>query len=143
MKRSNILIGIGIAVVSWLAILSIGRALYGPAPLRWINPPAAGPLWAGSLRETDGRGDIWQLNVASTPQRASADPNGPKPGPPILVKTDVRRVGSQVSIGLVLEGQAGERYRPVTKNGRTVAAPRLRIVNEAGQEIGNGRFAYG
>jgi hypothetical protein len=75
----------------------------------------------------------------------STEPNGPKAGPPIVVKTDVQKVGErEVSIGLLLEGQAGEQYRPaVKKNGSPVAAPRLRIVNEAGQVVVQGDFQYG
>jgi len=143
MKRSHILIGVGIAVAVWLVMLSVGPMLYGPSLLRWVSSQLAGGLRPGSLRQTDPKGDVWQLDMASGPRRASADPNRPKAGPPIIVKTDVRRVANQVSIGLVLEGQAGERYRAVRKNGRTIAAPALRIVNEAGQVVLDGSFRYG
>jgi len=72
------------------------------------------------------------------------DPNGPKAGPPILVKTDVVRAGPAVSIGLILEGQTGEHYQPVVKkNGNALSAPTVRIVNEAGQVIAQGSFQYG
>jgi hypothetical protein len=75
----------------------------------------------------------------------STEPNAPKAGPPILVKADVQKVGErEVSIGLVLEGQAGEPYRPVVKkNGSPLSAPKLRIVNEAGQVLVQGDFQYG
>jgi len=143
MKRSHILIGIGVAVAVLLAMLSVGPILRAPSLARWVNSQVAGRLRPGSLRQTDPKGDIWQLDMASGPRRASADPNRPKAGPPIIVRTDVSRVANQVSIGLVLEGQAGERYRAVRKNGRTVMAPKLRIVNEAGQGIVDDRFKYG
>jgi hypothetical protein len=75
----------------------------------------------------------------------STEPNGPKAGPPILVQANVQRVADrEVSIGLILQGQAGEQYRPVVKkNGTPVAAPKLRILDEAGQVVGQGDFAYG
>jgi hypothetical protein len=61
------------------------------------------------------------------------------------VKTDVQKVADRErSIGLILEGQAGEQYRAaVTKNGTTQSAPRLRIVNEAGQVVVEDSFRYG
>jgi hypothetical protein len=61
------------------------------------------------------------------------------------VKTDVQKVADrEMSIGLILEGQAGEQYRPVvTKNGTALSAPRVRIVNEAGQVVVEDSFRYG
>ena len=49
-----------------------------------------------------------------------------------------------MSIGLLLEGQVGEQYRPVVKrNGTAISPPSLRIVSEAGQVIAQGSFQYG
>jgi hypothetical protein len=61
------------------------------------------------------------------------------------VSANVQRVADrEVSIGLVLQGQAGEQYRPVVKkNGTPIAAPKLRILNEAGQVVTQGDFQYG
>ena len=92
----------------------------------------------GPLRQTDENGGTWSMDLAGAGRSAE------QAGPPILIKTDVYRGGREVSIGLVLEGQAGERYRPVvTKNRVRLPAPRLRIVNEAGQVIVDDSFRYG
>ena len=67
------------------------------------------------MSRTDANGVAWTLDQAGG-ALLSTEPNAPKAGPPIVVKTDVQRVGDrEMSIGLVLEGQAGEQYRPVVK----------------------------
>ena len=49
-----------------------------------------------------------------------------------------------VSIGLVLEGRAGETYRPmVMKNGAPQSTPWLRIIDKQGKVIDEGKFEYG
>ena len=97
---------------------------------------------SASLSKTDANGVAWTLDQAGG---AIVSPDGPKAGPPILVKTDVQKVGDrEMSVGLLLEGQAGERYRPVVKkNGTAISAPGLRIVSEAGQVIAQDSFQYG
>ena len=65
-------------------------------------------------------------------------------GPPLYVKTEVKSAGRQVSIGLSITGQSGERYNPqVTKNGSGLEAPKLQIVDEAGTVLASGKFEYG
>ncbi len=104
--------------------------------------PVSGP--SSSLSRTDANGVAWSIDQVGGGMVA-AEPNGPKAGPPILVSANVQRVADrEVSIGLVLQGQAGEQYRPVVmKNGTPLAAPKLRILNEAGAVIDQGDFAYG
>ncbi len=106
--------------------------------------PAPGGAQAASLSRTDANGVAWSLDSTGG-AIISTEPNGPKAGPPILVVANVQRVADrEMSIGLVLQGQAGEQYRPVVKkNGTPVAAPKLRILNEAGQVVTQGDFAYG
>jgi hypothetical protein len=144
MRRSNVLLVIGAVAVGLLAVLFVSRATYRPAPAQRGKIRVAGQPRPGSLRETDPNGVSWLLEMTSGPRLASADTDDAKAGPPVVVKTDVHRVAQrEVSIGLVLEGQGGERFRPAQKNGRTVAAPRLRIVNEAGQVIADDSFQFG
>ena len=110
-----------------------------PAPVAQSPPEVASmqPSF-GPLRQVDEDGNTWGLDPAGTGRSAE------QAGPPLVVKTDVYPGGRAVSIGLVLEGQAGERYRPVvTKNRVRLPAPRLRIVNEAGQVIVDDSFRYG
>ena len=65
-------------------------------------------------------------------------------GPPFAIKPEVNRRDSQVTIGLLITGQADERYRNViTKNGVAVSPPKVKIVDEAGTVLASGRFEYG
>jgi len=67
-----------------------------------------------------------------------------KVGTPLQIKTTAQRRDDTISIGLELEGQAGERYRAdVRKNSRRGPAPLFRLVDEAGNVIEQGRFEYG
>ena len=61
-----------------------------------------------------------------------------------LVKTDVQISGSDVSISLIVKGQAGEKYAGgVQKNGQWQQPPAFNIVDEAGKVLTSGRFKYG
>ena len=68
-----------------------------------------------------------------------------KPGPPLLVRTNVRKISnSQLSIGITVEGQAGEKYiSGAKKNGKQEPEPRFIIVNEKARILGGGKFEYG
>jgi hypothetical protein len=102
------------------------------------SPVAPVRRQAGPIRQTDEDGVVWSVDLAGGGRR------GEQAGPPVIVKTDVYTSGRDVSIGLVLEGQAGERLQPVvTKNGYRMPAPKLRIVNEAGQVLVDDSFRYG
>jgi len=53
-------------------------------------------------------------------------------------------MGHIVSMGLYLTGRSGERYDiAVQKNGRPVPAPRLSVLDEAGNTLATGQFEYG
>jgi hypothetical protein len=66
-------------------------------------------------------------------------------GPPFAARTEFAAYGDRnVSIGLALEGQAGERYSPGgTMQGRGVPPPRFRIIDEAGKVLVSSNFEYG
>jgi hypothetical protein len=141
MKKTDLLRAAGLAVLLLIILfLFLKNPVPGPKP--GVSTPAGGQ--SSSVSRTDANGVAWALDQAGG-ALLSTEPNGPKAGPPILVKTDVQKVGErEVSIGLVLEGQAGEQYRPVVKkNGSPLSAPRLRIVNEAGQVMAQDSFQYG
>jgi hypothetical protein len=146
MKAKHILLAAGLLITALLLLHLSSQPAKVPAPgikTRAITP--AGPRVPTVLQRTDPKGDTWALNLSGGPSFPLADPNGPQAGPPLVVKTDVYRVNAQeASIGLALEGQAGESYRPVvTKNGTRLPAPALRVVSEAGQVIAQGNFSYG
>ena len=141
MKDTRLVL-VGLLGIALLAVLLLKSVTSNPPSA--VRPIAQRTGGQSALSRTDGNGATWGLDQAGG-ALVSTEPNGPKAGPPILVKTDVQKVGErEVSIGLILEGQAGEQYRPaVTKNGTTLSAPKLRIVNEAGQVVVQGDFQYG
>ncbi len=141
MKDTRLLL-VGLLGIALLAVLLL-KSMTGPAPSA-VQPIAQPMGGSSSLSRTDSSGTTWGLDQAGGGW-VSAEPNGPKAGPPILVKTDVQKVADrEVSIGLILEGQAGEQYRPVVKkNGTAQSAPGVRIVNEAGQVVAEDSFRYG
>ncbi|OHB59129.1 MAG: hypothetical protein A2173_10655 [Planctomycetes bacterium RBG_13_44_8b] len=65
-------------------------------------------------------------------------------GPPLIVKTNVTKRDSQVSIYFTLTGRVGERYANIiTKNGQRAPAPEVKIIDEGGKVLAAGRFQYG
>ena len=101
-------------------------------------------LGLSSLSVTDENGDKWVLELAKGQALSGLKSNGAKPGPPLVVKTDVQTGGLEVSIGLVVEGQAGEKYvGGVKKNERWQPPPRFKIVDKAGKVLTTGAFKYG
>jgi hypothetical protein len=103
----------------------------------------------GNLDSSAG-GDKWQFsfygaqNSSSRITVAKGQTTTLKFGPPLNVKTEVKTVGRQVSIGLSITGQSGERYNPqVVKNSKALEAPKLQIVDEAGNVLASGKFEYG
>jgi hypothetical protein len=123
------------------AIVLIGALVHGI-----FSSPASSrqQLGLSSLSTTDENGDKWVLDLAKGQSTSSLKDNTAKTGPPLLVKTDVQIKGREVSIGLVVEGQAGEKYvGGVQKNGQWQQPPAFNIVNEAGKTLTSGRFKYG
>jgi hypothetical protein len=141
MKNTRLLLA-GLLGIALLAVLLLKSMVGSPPPA--VQTVAQRMSGQSPLSRTDANGVTWGLDQAGGALDAM-DPNGPQAGPPILVKTNVQRVADrEVSVGLILEGQAGEQYRPVVKkNGTPVAAPRLRIVSETGQVVTQGDFQYG
>ena len=67
-----------------------------------------------------------------------------KLGPPLKIKTDVTRRGRTVLIGLSIFGQAGEKYSSVImKNNQRQPPPGFKIIDEEGNTLTSGNFAYG
>ena len=93
---------------------------------------------------TDENGYKWVLAVTKGQSLSRLKDNGAKAGPPLLLKTDVRTSGRNVSIGLIIEGQAGEKYASgAVKNGRLQPSPGLKIVDDTGKTLTSGAFEYG
>jgi hypothetical protein len=132
-----------IIVIATTAVVSV--VVIG-ALLRGVFSSSKTPrqqMGLSALSMTDTNGDKWVLDLAKG-QSASGLKDGAKPGPPLLVKTDVQISGRNVSIGLIVEGQAGEKYAGgVQKNNQWQPAPGFKIVNEVGKTLTTSRFKYG
>jgi len=97
-----------------------------------------------ALSMTDEKGNKWILDLARA-QPFSRIRSSERPGPPLLVKTDVRPINRfNISIGLEVVGQAGEKYvGAVQKNSKLQPPPQFKIVDQAGNVLTSGRFEYG
>ena len=108
------------------------------------SPPSRDKLGLSALSMTDENGVKWTLDLAKGQTLASIKDRDSKPGAPVLIKTDVKIDKREVSIGLVIEGQAGEQYAGGAKrNGRWLPAPGFKILDSNGKILVNGAFKYG
>lgn len=138
-RRGRIALAVaGAAVVTLLALMLVRR-------LDFAGPSVPEELGLRPLQATDERGDKWVIEPAVAQPFARLRAGRTEPGPPLIVRTDVQRQApGEVSVGLTIEGRAGERYRPdIGRNGAPLPAPELTIVNEAGQVIHQDKFKYG
>lgn len=151
------------AIVSVVAVLVIVVGILVRSDKSPSSPPASEPVPAlatepasapeqsaeasqqitfSSLAAASDNGDNWTLGLAGVPPQAYED--GKKPGVPLSVKADVKGYGRNISIGLIIEGHAGEVYEPgAAKNGRRMPAPTFKVIDESGAVVGSGSFEYG
>ncbi len=67
-----------------------------------------------------------------------------KAGPPLQIMAGARVNGRDVSVGLAIFGQAGEKYSNViTMNGSAMPSPRAKLIDQDGNVLASGRFEYG
>ena len=135
-KKRNVLItsvaAVLVVIIGWLLLRGS------------FSEPSREELGLGSQSATDQNGDKWALELIKGQPVSSFADSSAKPGPPLLVKTDVQISGRDVSIGLIVQGQAGELYVPgVQKNGQWLPEPGLKIVDEADKILATGKFKYG
>ncbi len=146
MQNRNTLAAVGIIAAGLLAFVLVYKIAVqtpaAPAPqgVRSVAPSQQ----PETLQKTDESGNTWVLTLTSR-QPLSGAADDAQAGPLITVKADVqRRTANEAAIGLVLAGAGGERYRPVvTKNGVRLPAPGLKIVDEQGEVLAEGKFQYG
>ena len=109
--------------------------IYRPQRLS-ISTKQDGNTWL--LYSSGPWGDLSTIRVTNNNTTAL------KLGPPFLIKPSVSKSSSLVSINLSIIGLAGEHYgAAVTKNGKRLASPKLKIVDEAGNVLASGEFEYG
>lgn len=138
-RGAKIVLAVVGTAVAVLVVLVFFRFLHSP------EPSVPNELGLQSLVATDKNGAKWVIEPAAAQPFARLRESGVEPGLPLAIRTDMRRDGSdRVSVGLTLEGRAGERYSPqVSKDGERLAAPEFTVVDEAGQTAFKGRFEYG
>ena len=97
------------------------------------------------LHAIDDDGSVWIIEPAAAQPFAHLREGQADPGLPLMVRTEVQRQNAgEISIGLVIEGRAGERYLPgISKNGVRLPAPAFMLVNEAGRVMHADQFKYG
>jgi hypothetical protein len=131
-KKISIILAVLVTVV---AVGTLFRVLLSSGSLRF---------GLASISMADENGDKWVLEPAKGQSFSVIKASDKEPGPPLLIKTDVRIRRGTASIGLVVEGQAGEKYvGGARKNGRLQPPPRLTIVDESGKTLTSGVFKYG
>ncbi len=109
------------------------------------SPSVYDELGLSPLRATDARGDRWTLEPTAGQPFAHLRESQAEFGSPLTVRPDVRRQSAdEASIGLTIEGRAGERYSPdIRRNGMQLPAPEFTIVDETGNTLFKGKFEYG
>ena len=98
-----------------------------------------------SLSLTEENGDKWTLELVRGQPISRINKDNKKPGAPLLVRTNVRKISnSQFSIGITVEGQAGEKYiGGAVRNGKREPEPQFVIVDEKARILCGGKFEYG
>jgi hypothetical protein len=136
-KKKTILIVIAAAV----AIVLVGALLRS---LLSSEPSSRQEFGLTALSMAAENGDTWVLDLAKGQSVSGLKNSNAKPGPPLSVKTDVQARGRELSIGLLIEGQAGESYQPgALKNGSRVPPPAFKVIDESGKVLVAGQFHYG
>jgi len=119
---------------------------------RWLLPAGEYSVVDLELTEPDSEGNRWTFDTLKG--RAWEGQLGDfeiKPGqttsiqigPPFQVKTFMRAIGRNASVGFHLKGQAGELYTPgAKKNGVEVPVPQFKIISAAGQTVHTGQFEF-
>jgi hypothetical protein len=98
-----------------------------------------------ALTATDEIGNKWTLELVRGQPLSRISQSNKKPGPPLLVRTNTRKISNrQLSIGITVEGQAGEKYiGGAIKNGKQEPEPQFIIVDEKSRILIKGKFKYG
>ena len=177
MKKKDILISLAIIAASGLALiyysqrkgyvgidagganaeLQLNSSLFTDTTINSNTEPAAisvriyRPQYLSLSMEQDGhtwriasRGpwaDLSKIKVRNNEATAL------RLGPPFLIKPEVHKNGSIISIDYAIIGQAGEKYQKfknfITKDNRGVNETKIKIVDEAGNVLESGKFTYG
>ncbi len=112
--------------------------------LFWPSSPGGERIELTAPTTKDDSGDIWSLQLLKGQPSQIVAQAGVKPGPPLLVKPEAAVQGRMLEVGVMVQGQAGEKYVPgVQKNAEWQPPPKFRLVSEAGKVLAEGQFEYG
>ncbi|MHC4323425.1 MAG: hypothetical protein ACYSUX_04035 [Planctomycetota bacterium] len=139
-SRRGIIVLIGIAAAAIVLIVGLLMLLPGRS-----SPSDVPKATLSALSATDEIGSKWTLELVKGQPLSLISKSNKKPGPPLLVKTNVRKISnSRYSIGITVEGQAGEKYiGGAVKNGKREPEPQFVIVDEKTRILAKGKFEYG
>lgn len=118
---------------------------------KWQAPEGQYAAVVASLTKTDAAGVKWMLTAQGSVGKLetldvrAGETTAAKFGTPLMGKVTAAKVGEGViSIGYSLAGQAGEEYAPgAEKNGERTAAPKVKVLDEAGKVLAEANFEYG
>ena len=114
---------------------AISARIYKPLSLN-LSKNHDGYLW--KIESLGPWGNLSRIKVRNNEATAI------RLGPPFLIKPEIHKNRSFVSISYAIIGQAGEQYQNlITKNNQAVIGAKLRILDETGNVIESGTFKYG
>lgn len=114
---------------------AIGARIYRPQFLG-LSMGQDGHTWR--IESRGPWGDLSKIKVRNNEATAL------RLGPPFLIKPEVNKNGSIISIDYAIIGQAGEQYQNfITKDNRAVTGAKVKIVDETGSVLESGSFKYG
>ena len=146
--------------VAWLLSGDKGATGIRFSEGRGIGPAGKYDFYMGGIEQTDSAGNEWHLlcSYRTRPHKAEIDAEGDREtelrwGPPLLTavrtskggsRTTVRK-GSSLSLAFKITGCHGESYAAtdVSKNGKRVSAPRLKITSSRGKVVLSDSFRFG
>jgi hypothetical protein len=172
MKRRDVLISIAIVVAALLACyfvfrqtgcieietpgveLRLQRAFFGQVTVTSLQDPLGLPARVYTpqsltiMKHADG--DTWKL-TSSGPwgdlARIKVAPGRTTSlavGPPFRIAPKADVGGGKGYVELQILGRAGERYdNVIRRNGSRIPPPKVRILDENGNVLASGQFAYG
>ena len=134
-----------LAGIAAMLIILLGILVFWPRGVPSTSVLPQGIASLSSLSITDANGLTWTLDPVSGQPLSLINESGKKPGPPLVLKTNIIKIDERtISIGLALEGRAGEKYIAGASKGRSrESQPIFRILDENRRILATGKFEYG
>jgi len=145
-------IDVGSPDVEMMVLSDAGFQRFSGSGGKWQAPAGHYMALQVQLAKTDAQGAKWTLSGSGAGKLENFEVRkgetlAMKLGPPLVTKVEATPVGEgtgTVSIGMALEGQAGERYASgAAKTGAVQSPPQLKILDQAGKVLATGKFQFG